>query len=131
MHSTQQPKKLLYVALLLMVCCSAASLLKTPIKVTFGRLALHVAYLIWMTVVGVIGTYSLRKWGNHWCTTLYASSYLFVVGYAIISEMIGFAIPSFQGYTWLSAMATTVFIFCSPAPFIACLLLLRRFKNST
>lgn len=86
------------------------------------RLSGHALYLMLIVFVWFFGRISLKKISLQWPLVLWDWSYVFVAVYAVISEILGFVIPSI-GFYFLSAMAHTAFIFCTPIPYFALMMI--------
>ncbi len=102
----------------------ASSFLNPFVPRSYNRISRHGLYLVWMVCVFAIGKYSFKKSGIKWAGVIWKWLYVAIISYTVISELLGFMIPTF-GFFIHSAMAHTAFIFCSPIPFFALMMIVR------
>lgn len=87
------------------------------------RIVQHGFYLFWIFFMWFIGYKGLKRFRLAWPVFVWNIVNLLMVFYFLVSELLGFAIGGKAGFSYLSAMAHTALIFCTPMP-LFCMLMI-------
>ncbi len=86
------------------------------------RLAQHSLYLFWIVFMWWVGWKGLKQFRLGWPVFAWNGINVAMLLYFSASEVLGFVIGGKAGFPYLSAMAHTALIFCTPMP-LFCMLM--------